>query len=230
MKPVAVLRNDAEVPPGYLAPALERSGRPWLLVRLDEGEPLPTVEAVHGVVVLGGRMGAYDGALHPYLEEEKRFVAGCVEADVAVLGICLGSQLAAAALGGEAYLADAPEATLGPIDLTEAGAADPVLARLIERPVLRLHQDTWDAPPGATTLAHGGGFAQAYRLGSALGIQPHPEADPDVVAGWLMRDSIRELVHRAGSDPDELLWAMAAGREDGEVTAARFFGAWLDEL
>lgn len=229
MKPITVLRNDAEVPPGYLERVLESRKMPWQLIRLDEGEPLPEIEEVGGVVALGGLMGAYDEGAYPYLEEEKRVLADCVAQDVPVLGICLGAQLLADALGGRAYLADAPEAIYGPIELTADGEADAVAAALTGRAVLRLHQDTWDVPAGARTLAHGGGYGQAFRYGSALGIQPHPEADPEIIAGWLSHEGPRELAHRAGADPDELVWALAGSRAEGEETAAVFFDAWLNE-
>lgn len=227
MKPIAVLRNDPEVPPGYLTGALERGDMLWRLVLLDEGELLPEPGELGGVVALGGRMGAYDTAAYSYLNAEKRFLADCVAADVPVLGICLGSQLLADALGGRGYLADTPEAILAPVEVTAEGVADPVAAVLSGRSVLRLHQDTWDPPPGAITLAHGGGYEQAFHLGSGLGIQPHPEADPEIVAGWLSLDGVRAFVDRAGADPDELVWAVAALRAEGEETAGAFFDAWL---
>lgn len=229
MKPITVLHNDAEVPPGYLSAALEPRRMPWQLIRLDEGEPLPEIEEVGGVVALGGLMGAYDVVAYPYLEAERQFLADCVAANVPVLGVCLGAQLLADALGGRAYLADTPEADFAPIGLTRAGALDPVMKTLAGRTVLRLHQDTWDLPPGGTVLADGGGFQQAFRFGSAVGIQPHPEADPEIVAGWLSHEAVRELAHRAGTDPDELMWAVAASRVEGEETAAMFFDAWLNE-
>lgn len=229
MKAITVLRNDAEVPPGYLTDALNRNDSPWRLIRLDEGDLLPEIGEVGAVVALGGLMGAYDVVAYPYLEEEQRLLADCVAADVPVLGICLGSQLLADALGGEAYLADTPEATFAAIDVTAEGAADPSVATLAGPTVLRLHQDTWDAPPGATSLARGGGFEQAFRFGSALGIQPHPEADPEIIAGWLSSEGSRELALRAGTDPDELLGVVAGSRMEGEETASAFFDAWLNE-
>ena len=229
MKPIVVLRNDPAVPPGYLADSLERTGAEWRLVRLDEGADLPDPAEVRGVVALGGLMAAYDDAIYPYLAAEKSFLAACVEAGVPLLGICLGSQLLADALGGKTYLAEVPEAVFAPIELTEDGATDPVMASLAGRAVLRFHQDTWDPPPGATTLASGSGFAQAFRVGSAIGIQPHPEADPEIVAGWLSHEGFRDLARRAGTDPDELVWAVAGSRLESEETAASFFDVWLNE-
>jgi len=229
MKPIAVLRNDPIVPPGYLGDALDRAERQWGLVRLDEGEALPLPDQVSAVVALGGTMGAYQAGTYPYLDHEKRFLAACVDAGVPLLGICLGSQLLAESLGGEAYLAEVPEAAFAPVALTDEGAADPVVKTLAGRPVLRLHQDTWEPPPGSTTLAEGGVFLQAFRIGSAIGIQPHPEAGAEICAGWLADDGARKLAIDAGADPDELIGSLADRRAESEQTAARFFAAWLNE-
>ncbi len=229
MKPIAVLRNDAEAPPGYLVDSLDRAERAWQLTALDDGDDLPAVGEVAGVVALGGLMGAYDVDDYPYLAAEKRFLAAAVRAEVAVLGICLGAQLLADALGGKAYLADAPEATFAPVRLTRQGGTDPITSALADRHVLRLHEDTWDLPPGAVSLAGGGGFEQAFRFGSGIGIQPHPEAGPDIVAEWLSHTGTRTLVREAGTDPDELLSMAQTWRGEGEATAERLFDAWLNE-
>ena len=229
MNPIAVFRNDAETPPGYLADALGRANRPWRLVRLDDDESLPALGDVTGVVVLGGLMGAYDQEEYPYLAHEKGFLADAVDADVPVLGICLGAQLLADALGGRAYLAGVPEATYAPVVLSEEGAADPVTSTLADRHVLRLHQDTWDLPPSAVSLAGGSGFEQAFRIGSGLGIQPHPEAGPEIVASWLSHPGTRDLIDAAGADPDELVSMAESWRNEGEQTAQALFDAWLNE-
>jgi len=229
MNPIAVFRNDAEAPPGYLADALDRANGPWRVVRLDDDESLPALGDVTGVVVLGGLMGAYDQEEYPYLAHEKEFLAHAVDADVPVLGICLGAQLLADALGGRAYLAAVPEATYAPVVLSEEGAADPITSTLADRHVLRLHQDTWDLPPGAVSLAGGGGFEQAFRIGSGLGIPPHPEAGPESVASWLSHPGTRDLVRDAGADPDELLATAESWRGEGEQTAQALFDAWLNE-
>ena len=202
---------------------------PWRIFRLDQEEDLPTVDAVAGVVVLGGLMGAYDTAAFPYLEDERAFLADCANRRVPVLGICLGAQLLADTLGGTAFRADRPEATFGPVALTPAGVADPVMAALDDRPVLRLHQDTWELPPNATRIADGGGFEQAFRIGSALGIQPHPEVTPDIVAGWLDLEESRRMVRKAGADPADIVEAVTHAQRGVAETASRFFEAWLSQ-
>ena len=103
------------------------------------------------------------------------------------LGICLGAQLAAAALGGRAYQGPAGE-ELGwtKVELTEAGRGDPVTGALQEPAELfEWHHDTFDPPPGATLLAGGAVYpSQAFRLGGVVAVQFHPEVDAPLLAGW----------------------------------------------
>jgi GMP synthase (glutamine-hydrolysing) len=185
VKPIVVLQNEDMAPPGYLGDALDRRGVDWRVVRLDADDPLPEAQDVSGVAVLGGPMGVHDDEEFPFLVDEKQFLVECTKADVPVLGICLGCQLLADGLGGRAYLADRAEVVFAPIDATRNGQADPVVAALAGRSVIRYHHDTFDVPPGGILLATGGGFDQAFRLGSALGLQPHPEVTPDLLRGWL---------------------------------------------
>ncbi len=223
---VLVLRHDVTVPQGRLAATL---GPAATELRLDLGAPLPAdADGWDGIVVLGGPMGAYDENRYPFLAGEKTFLRRAVERGVPVLGICLGCQLLADALGGTAYLAPELEAAFAPCELTSAGAEDPV-ARFLAGPVLTLHQDTWDPPPGAVMLATSDRYPQAFRLGSALGMQPHPEAGPELAAAWI--DHLgRNRVAAAGADPDALLEKIRMGRPASDELAAELFGAWLTGL
>jgi GMP synthase (glutamine-hydrolysing) len=220
---VAVLQHGASVPVGHLGDVL---GEVAIIVRLDLGRPVPDPGDFDAIVVLGGHMGAYDEASHPYLVDEKAMIRDAVDLGVPVLGICLGCQLLADALGGRAFLAPSLEVHYGPCRLTEEGRRDPVVRHLAE-PVLSVHQDTWELPPGGTLLAETVAYPQAFRLGTALGIQPHPEVTPEIVAAWLP-DIGHDRMRRAGTEPDLLLGRLEEDRESVAASAAAMFGAWLE--
>jgi GMP synthase (glutamine-hydrolysing) len=230
VKPVIVVRNEPEAPAGYLGEALDRRGIDWNVVRVDEGESLPDCRTVSGVAVLGGAMGAYDEAAFPFLNEEKRLMAACVAAGIPVLGICLGCQLLADALGGRAYRADSAEVAFAPVELSDAGRSEPVALALAGRRILRFHRDTFTVPPGATLLATGGGYAQVFRIGSALGIQPHPEVTAEILADWLAGGDARRMAIDAGTDPVAIVEAFRSAQASVEVMAADVFDAWIDEV
>ena len=230
MKPIVVLRNEAAAPPGYLGDALDHRSLDWQVVRLDYGDPLPKVEDVSGVAVLGGPMGVYDEEEFPFLIDEKRFLADCTSAGVPVLGICLGCQLLAEVLGGRAFVAERAEIVFGSIELTRDGHADQVIAALAGRSMIRYHQDTFAVPPGGVLLATGGGFDQAFRMGPALGIQPHPEVTSELLAGWLGSERGRQRVIDLGADPDALIAQHRAAESEAAATASKVFDAWIDEV
>jgi GMP synthase (glutamine-hydrolysing) len=150
------------------------------------------VDAVAGfgtpdlLVVLGGPIGAYDDALYPYLKDEITLIAARLKAGLPTLGICLGSQLMARALGAKVYPGRAKEIGWKPLTLTPAGGK--LLAPLAGVPVLHWHGDTFDLPDGAENLAstdicdH-----QAFVYGDhGLAFQFHPEAQEAGFERWLI--------------------------------------------
>jgi GMP synthase (glutamine-hydrolysing) len=223
---LTVLRNDPHVPPGLLAEVASRRLVDVDIVALDAGDSLPGVFDIDAVAVLGGEMGAYDIDDYPYLVDEKAFLAEAVALGVPVLGLCLGCQLLAEALGGSAYLAAVPEVAFGTIDIVEH---DDVVGILGLEPSLLIHRDTWDLPPGGTLLARSDRYNQAFRLGSALGVQPHPEVDGPIARSWLVGPEASELPRAVGVDPIELVEEFEANADRVRSTAERFFGVWLAE-
>jgi len=225
--PVLVLLHDADAGPGYLGDALERAGLTMALVDVAAGEDLPARGPWAGVVSLGGSMGAYEEDRYPWLAAEQQLLAEAVGSGIPTLGICLGCQLLAAALGGRAYPGTGRE--LGSLQpaLTPAGRADPVV-RHLDGPVPVSHADTWDLPPGAVLLALSDRYRHAFRLGSGLGLQPHVEVRPEAFARWV-REKPREDLLRDGIDPEGAITAVRAGAVAQRALAGRLFGAWAAE-
>jgi GMP synthase (glutamine-hydrolysing) len=227
MKPIVILEHNPEVPPGYLADTIAAAGLPSKIIRLYDGDELPDLDSVSAVVSLGGVMGAYDEEEFPFLAAEKVFLRKAVDRDVPVLGICLGCQMLADALGGSAFKADKREVEFAALGL-EAADDDPVL-RTLARPVVSFHHDTWTPPPGVAVLASSALYPHAFRYRNAVAIQSHPEASPEMVALWVERTG-RDKLEADGVDPDGLLESIRSGARDNEARAAELFGAWLREV
>jgi GMP synthase-like glutamine amidotransferase len=174
--------------PGSIAPAAARRRAPLRVCHPYLGEALPRLEELRGLVVMGGPMGVSDTDSHPYLADERKLLARAVAAELPVLGVCLGAQLLAAALGGRVYRGAHPEIGPGTVALSAEGRADPVLgaAGRIELPVVHWHQDTFELPAGAVRLAGSDLYPnQAFRAGvRAYGLQFHVEVDRALAEGW----------------------------------------------
>jgi GMP synthase-like glutamine amidotransferase len=207
---VLVLRHVDWEGPHRIADALPADAR---IVDVLRGAPLPDPAGVAGAVVMGGPMGVGDTARHPDLDRERRWLEGAIEHDVPLLGVCLGSQLIASALGA-AVRPGRAEIGFEPVTVTSPG--DPLVGGLAPGAVvLHWHRDEFELPPGAERLAHSGKTeCQAFRHASAWGLLFHPEADARLVDQWLavaeMRgDAEREL----GPDAAAVLRAGASRHE-----------------
>ncbi|MDR7276905.1 type 1 glutamine amidotransferase [Catenuloplanes atrovinosus] len=180
---VAVLQHVPFEGPALITPALAGAGADVRVVRLDLGDPVPDAAEVGALVVLGGPMGALDDHDHPHLARERALIADCVRRDRPVLGVCLGAQLLAAALGADVRRGPAAESGTGTVTLTPAGLDDPVLGPAGPRPpVVHWHRDTFGLPAGAVLLAGSDTYPhQAFRAGRSYGFQFHVEFDGDAL-------------------------------------------------
>src|SRR5262249_51014029 len=121
--------------------------------------------------------GVYDSEEYPFLLDELELLRACLQQRLPTVGICLGAQLLASALGARVYPGPHKEIGWSPLSLTEAGAAGPLVALGAGLPVLHWHGDSFDLPAGATLLASTALYRhQAFALGpTILGLQFHPE-------------------------------------------------------
>lgn len=227
MRRMVIVRNSTGSL-GRLAERLSASGVAWEEVHPLEGDAVPPADEVGVLVLTGGTMGAYETDAYPFLVDEMEAVRRLVRTDRPVLGICLGSQLLAAALGGRAYLADRPEVGAVAAELTPAGSRHPVVSHVGGRKVFAMHQDTFDLPPGSELLANSDRFPQAFAYGSALAIQFHPETHNEEANQWA-HNSL-DMVVRAGSNLEEFSAGMDDAEQELEDGSYGLFDAWIDGL
>jgi GMP synthase-like glutamine amidotransferase len=182
-----VVQHLAAEGPGLIATVARDHGYALDVRRMDRGDPVPAGDALDGLVVLGGTMGAYDLAAYPHLAAEQRLLAEACARDVPILGVCLGAQLLAAALGARVFRGPAAEIGFGIVTLTPEGARDPILGPSGPAfPAFHWHSDTFDLPRGATHLAASAAYPQqAFRFGArAYGLQFHVELDRPLARDW----------------------------------------------
>jgi GMP synthase (glutamine-hydrolysing) len=229
---VLALQHIACEPPAAFEDELRDRGYDLVRVELDEGEPLPDWRQFAAIVVMGGPMGAYEDALHPWLGPEKQLIREAVEADVPVWGVCLGAQLLAASLGARVYGGERPEVGLLEVELTPEAASDPVFRDAPSSfTTLQWHGDTFDLPAGATLLASSPAYPhQAFRIGRSYGLQFHLEVSLELATEWGHVPAYAEALEATlGPGALERLLAGVAEHADAAVPLARrLFGNWLE--
>lgn len=177
--------------PAAIAEVAESRGISVRLHHLWDGVAVPAADTIERLVVMGGPMGALDDDAHPSLAAERSLLAELTARQTPVLGVCLGAQLLAAALGAKVERGPVPEIGAGQVTPTQAAADDPLFATCATTglSVFHWHGDTFELPAHAVLLASSPTYPhQAFRVANAYGLQFHIElraSDAPVVQAHL---------------------------------------------
>jgi GMP synthase-like glutamine amidotransferase len=195
---VVVIRHHEEDSAGFIGTAFRARGAELSVHLFPKDGPLPGLDGVDHVVVLGAIWSVYDdGADRAWIADELAWLRRADQAGVPVLGICFGAQALAAAFGGRVEAAPRKEVGWRLIDSFDPGLIPP-------GPWLEFHGDRCVPPRQARVLARNDAGVQAFVVGRHLAVQFHPEPDGDQLSLWLDAGG-REEAEQAGTDPDRFL-------------------------
>jgi GMP synthase-like glutamine amidotransferase len=232
MKPVAIFRHSSTEGPGYFATFLETNGVPWHLVKVDADDAVPSgLNEFSGLVFMGGPMSVNDDL--PWIPKVLALVNRAVDADIPVLGHCLGGQLMSKALGGIVTRNPVKEIGWGQVSVEDSPAAREWFGATGEFSGFHWHGETFTIPPGAARLASSPYCTnQAFALGKHLGMQCHVEMTPELIRTWC-EDWGKELVSRASPSvqtPEQIVEHMGARVAALNVVADRLYERWIEGL
>jgi len=175
--------------PGTLGDFFREKGFLVKTIELYNGGPFPqNFDQMDAVVILGGPMNVYEETAYPFLAEETVFIRELIRRGILTVGLCLGAQLIARALGAKVYQSPVKEVGFFPLSLTSQGRKDSLFQGLSETMELfQWHEDTFDLPEGADLLLSGSECRnQAFRKGSNVyGFQCHMEVRREDALAWL---------------------------------------------
>jgi GMP synthase-like glutamine amidotransferase len=174
--------------PGLIEDCLRQEKIPYQVLSLESGLHLPKLDNLTHIVFLGGPMNVYEEDRYPFLIEEDLFIKEAIQRGKSILGICLGAQLIAKALGAKVFKASAKEIGWYDVSLTRIGSIDPFFSHLPRTfSVFQWHEDTFEIPHGAILIATSSVVPhQAFRYGdNAYGLQFHIEVTQDIIREWM---------------------------------------------
>ena len=197
----------------------------------------PSLDGYAALIVLGGPMNCDQIDHHPNLATEVEILRDALDRDMSVLGICLGAQLLAKALGGSVCRNETREIGWYDVELTDAGANDPVLSTFARRQeVFQWHEDGIVLPDdsGAVNLASSpASHVQAFRVGEhAYGLQFHLEVDEPLIDRWLTVPANQPVLaeERGNIDPDDIRSHTKGAIDDLQALSRATFSRWVDRF
>jgi GMP synthase-like glutamine amidotransferase len=189
---VLIIKNIACEGPGTIEEHLRAEKLPYSTIDLKKGEAAPHINTFTHLVIMGGPMAVYEMEQHPFLKDETLLIESAIKANKHVLGVCLGAQMVAHALGARVYAGGQKEIGWYEVTLTDDGMRDPCVSQLAydgrkSAQVFQWHGDTFDLPAGAVRLASSDLYPnQAFRYSDRVyALQFHIEVSPVIVFDWL---------------------------------------------
>ncbi len=201
MKALIIKHIEAEGP-GLIEYSLKQNKIPYQILCLGRDEPLPKPDGFTHIVLLGGPMNVYEEDRYPFLKNEDLFIKEAIQRGKSVLGICLGAQLIAKALGAKITKAPSKEIGWYDVSLTKEASRDPLFSSLPKTlPVFQWHEDTFEIPKSGKLLATSVPIpTQAFRYGdNAYGIQFHLEVTEEMIEEWM--EMYEEEIQASQPDP-----------------------------
>jgi GMP synthase-like glutamine amidotransferase len=233
MKPVAIFRHSPTEGPGYFSDYLDDRHVPWRIVRIDAGESVPAnPRDFAGVALMGGPMSVNDPL--PWIPPVLDFIRGAMDADVPVVGHCLGGQLMSKALGGVVSRNPVKEIGWGTVRVAPTSTARAWFGDVTEFLSFHWHGETFTIPAGAERLASSDWCAnQTFIVGPHLGMQCHVEMTPDMISTWC--ESWSDEIDAAAPPPSvQTPQAMHERVEqkvrDLNAVARRLYDRWTSNL
>lgn len=174
--------------PGLIEDCLRQEKIPYEILSFESGLHLPKLDHLTHIVILGGPMNVYEEDRYPFLREEDFFIKEAIQRGKSILGICLGAQLIAKALGAKVLKAPVKEIGWYNVSLTRIGSIDPFFSHLPRTfSVFQWHEDTFEIPHRAILIATSSLVPyQAFRYGdNAYGLQFHLEVTQEMIREWM---------------------------------------------
>jgi GMP synthase (glutamine-hydrolysing) len=233
MAKVYVLQHHRVENLGTIAEALEGAALAWQYIRVHEGHPVPKeMKGAGGLIVMGGPMAAYQADRYPFLRDEMVLIEQAVSEELPVLGVCLGAQIVAAALGAKVTRNPAgKEIGWYPVTLSDAAQEDRLWRGVAPTITpFHWHGDIFELPAGAVSLASSEKTpCQAFRYGNSVyALQFHIEVTPESVAAMAAewpRELEKEKISAA-----EMIGAAAGHVPELDLLSDAIFGRWAGPI
>lgn len=183
-----IIQQSSSETPGNLTRWLQEYDQDVEVIQAWHQSLFPAMEGAAGLVLMGGTMSANDKAGYPFFNQEIQIVKDWYRSDRPLLGICLGAQIMALALGRRVYPGEKPEIGWFPITFREGDQLDPIFQGFTTGlHVFQWHYDTFDLPDTIRPQASSPLYRnQAFRVGKrAYGLQFHPEMNTDLILHWI---------------------------------------------